>query len=130
MVYYLTCIITYIFLSLFCKWEIRGRHNVPKKGAFIIASNHSSYLDPPILAIGCFPKFLNFMGKEELFEGGFWRWYCLNTGCIPLRRKSGDFRAMKICIRKIKDGQPLALFPEGERSLDGNIGQAQPGIGF
>jgi len=130
MLYFLSYVVCYIFLVLFCGLKVKGKENIPKKGSFIIASNHTSYFDPPVLAIGCFPRIINFVGKEELFKVKFLRWYFSKAGCIPLKRNYSDFRAIKLCIRKLKEGSVLAIFPEGERSVDGKIGEGQPGVGF
>jgi len=130
MPYFLTCFFGVILLKLFCQFKITGKQYVPRQGAYIIASNHMSFLDPPILGVSCFPRFLNFIAKDELFDGGFTKWYCSNTYCIRLKRKSGDFGAIKESVRRLKAGKPLAIFPEGERSIDGDLGDGLPGIGL
>ena len=103
---------------------------MPKDGAYIIASNHMSFLDPPILGVSCFPAFLNFIAKQELLDKAFTNWYCRSTHCIFLKRGSGDLGAIKESIRRLKKGKPLAVFPEGGRSPDGSIQDGLPGVGF
>ena len=102
------------------------------EGAFILASNHSSYLDPPILAVGCFDynrgRKLSFLAKAELFNNKLFGWYISKLGAFSIKRSFGDIGAIRESIRRIRGGSPLVVFPEGERSPDGNLQEAFPGI--
>ncbi|MFC1709155.1 lysophospholipid acyltransferase family protein [Candidatus Omnitrophota bacterium] len=125
MIYKVTVVILFVLLKLFFRLRIMGVENIPKKGAFILASNHSSYLDPPILAVGCYNyglgRSLNFLAKDELFKSGFFSWYIRRLRAFPIKRSFGDIGAIRECIRRIRKGQPLVVFPEGERSPDGSM---------
>lgn len=130
MIYRITVSLLFIILKFFYHLRIQGVENIPKKGAFILASNHVSYFDPPILAVGCFmirPK-LNFIAKEELFCNKAFGWYIKKLGAFPIKRDFGDIGAIKESIRRIKRGEPLVIFPEGERSPNGEIKESFPGI--
>jgi len=92
-----------------------GLHHIPREGAFILISNHMSFLDPPL--IGTYiPREVVMMSKIENFEkpiiGQIVRWY----GAFPIRRGVGDIRALKQALRLLRDGQVLYLAPEGTRS--------------
>ena len=102
-----------------------GAELVPKDGPLIVASNHVSYLDPPIL--GCwFPRPIHYMAKEELFRvpvlGSLIR--AVNT--FPVNREQGDRAAIRHALRVLQQGGVVGIFPEGRRNLDGEA-QARSG---
>jgi 1-acyl-sn-glycerol-3-phosphate acyltransferase len=117
-----------LFKVLFC-FKAFGKKNIPKKGGFILASNHTSYLDPIALGIACTRK-LSFMAKQELFCNLFSTWFMSRLGVFPLKRDSADVSALKEAMQRLKNGGALVLFPEGSRRFDGVSLGPQPGIGF
>ena len=132
MIYTVTVAILFVLLKLFFRLKMQGTENIPSDGAFILASNHSSYLDPPILAAGCFDynrgRRLNFLAKDELFHRKLFGWYIGKLGAFPIKRSFGDIGAIRESIRRIRAGKPLVVFPEGERSPDGSLQQAFQGV--
>lgn len=128
MIYQITAISLFIIFKLFFRFKIEGLENIPQEGAFILACNHSSYMDPPILAAGCLRRKLNFLSKEDLFRSRIFGWYIRKLGAFPVKRNFGDIAAIKESIRRIRRGEPLVIFPEGERSPDGSIKEGFPGI--
>jgi 1-acyl-sn-glycerol-3-phosphate acyltransferase len=131
MLYPLVAGFFYIIFRLLFFLKIEGLENIPSKGSYIVASNHSSFLDPPILG-GAFYGArwinLNFLAKEELFRNKVFGWLLLNVRAFPVKRQTGDIGAIKECIKRIKKGEPLAIFPEGERSPTGELMPAFHGI--
>jgi 1-acyl-sn-glycerol-3-phosphate acyltransferase len=114
----------------YMRLDVKGRENVPKKGGFILVSNHVSNLDPIALGLAC-PGNVNFMAKEELFHPFFWGWILRLVNCFPLKRKGADLWAIREAIRRVSHGGGgLLIFPEGTRSLDGKLGKGQEGVGF
>lgn len=128
MLYFITLRLIVIVLKVFFRIEIVGRENIPSHGAFILACNHTSYFDPPILAAGCFRRRLNFLAKEELFRHRLFAWYIRHLGAFPIRREGSDISAVKESIRRMRRGEPLVIFPEGGRSKDGILREGLPGI--
>jgi len=132
MIYTVTVAILFVLLKLFFRLKIEGSENIPLKGAFILVSNHSSYIDPPILAVGCYDynrgRKLNFLAKDELFKNKLFGWYITKLGAFPIKRNFGDIGAIRETIRRIKKGMPIVIFPEGERSPDGSIKEGFPGV--
>ena len=119
-----------ISLSKIFLWlEVSGRTNIPKKGGFILASNHLSNLDPMILGVACYRE-LNFMAKEDLFRNGFFGRLISTVGAFPVKRDYGDVSAFKEAISRLKRGCALVIFPEGTRNQNTKNVQAQPGIGL
>jgi 1-acyl-sn-glycerol-3-phosphate acyltransferase len=116
------------FFKFFHRLEVIGLNNIPSKGAFILASNHQSYFDPP--ALGCkLPRNLHYFARDSLF---FWPLGFLirNLNSIPVNRSQLDIATLKRVLRVLKQGDPLLVFPEGTRSSDGQIQSGKKGIGL
>jgi 1-acyl-sn-glycerol-3-phosphate acyltransferase len=110
-------------------WQVEGRENVPPSGALILAPNHLSYLDPPL--VGCaIDRPAWFIAKVELFEvpvlGSFFR----ALHAYPVRRGTGDRAALKRTLELLAEGRAVTLFPEGTRSQTGELGEPEVGIGM
>ena len=108
---------------------VQGRKYIPRKGGFILASNHASFLDPIILGVAC-PRLLNFMAKHDLFGRRFLSWLISKLGAFPVRRNSADLSAIKEAINRLNNAGGLVLFPEGSRSADEKSQEVYPGIAF
>jgi len=127
--FYLVRAVLRIGFRLFFRAEYHGAHHVPASGGCIIAGNHVSYLDPPL--IGCAARRpLRFVGRDTLFRFRFSSWFFRSIRLVPLDRTRGDVAALRAGIRVVRDGDGLALFPEGTRSPDGQLQPAKGGIGF
>ena len=122
----------FVYLCLLLKYRMRvtGRENVPASGGAVIAANHCSYLDPPVMA-GCNNRrIVHFMARDTLFSNPIARWFFPRVAVIPLDRTRGDLGALKKAIATLKEGKVIGLFPEGTRSPDGRMHPAKGGIGF
>ncbi|MBF0489187.1 MAG: 1-acyl-sn-glycerol-3-phosphate acyltransferase [Candidatus Omnitrophica bacterium] len=102
---------------------------MPKKGAYILASNHISNLDPVILGIST-PRRLHFLAKAELFKSPLMGWWMKKLWAFPIKRGEGDFGALKKTLHFLKEGYPVLLFPEGTRRLDDKPLPPQAGAGL
>lgn len=129
MLYLIGWLLFLIFFKAYLKFKVVGRGNVPKEGAFIFAANHSSYLDPIILGISSYRN-LNYMARDTLFSRPLFGWVMKQIHSFPVKRHDNDFRAIKESLKKLKEGKPLVIFPEGARSKDENLKKGKPGIGF
>jgi len=103
--------------------------NVPDKGAFILISNHQSFLDPVLCGIGL-KRHLYFLARDSLFKNKLFGGLISSVNTIPVKRGRADFSSIKKIIGKLKDGGGVCLFPEGTRSEDGRIGRFKPGFGL
>jgi 1-acyl-sn-glycerol-3-phosphate acyltransferase len=108
---------------------VRGRERIPRTGAVIIASNHISYYDPPVVGSGV-PREVYFLAKEELFRNRFFGWLISRYNAIPLKRSVGDVGALKKAVGLLKQGRAVLMFPEGTRSLTGKLLKPKPGVGM
>jgi 1-acyl-sn-glycerol-3-phosphate acyltransferase len=120
---------TTIYDALF-RGDIAGLEHLPREGSFILASNHASHLDPPI--VGCLvPRQMAFFARKTLWSGRVSRWWLDTVGTIPVDRDGGtDVAAIKNVLRTLQSGKALILFPEGTRSPDGRLQTAKPGVGL
>jgi 1-acyl-sn-glycerol-3-phosphate acyltransferase len=110
--------------------EVVGLEHLPRSGGFLLAANHASFLDPPM--IGCqISRQIAYFARKTLWKGGFSSWWLDTVGTIPVDRDGGqDVSAIKRVLRAIKEERGLILFPEGTRTPDGNLQPAKPGVGF
>ena len=107
--------------------KVEGRENLPS-GSYVIASNHRSYADPPLIAVtsGC-SKF-SFVAKAELFRNPLFGWLIRKLGAFPVSRGTGNLSVIDDSVSKIKDGRRLVIFPEGTRSKTGKVGKGNTGV--
>lgn len=106
-----------------------GVENIPRHGGVLVVSNHQSYLDPVLLTVKVSRPF-SYMAKSELFENPFFSWLIRSLNAFPVRQGEGDVGAVKETIRRLQEGHALILYPEGTRTLTGEIGPMQPGVGL
>jgi cytidylate kinase len=98
-------------------------------GGVIVASNHISNIDPPLL--GCqVPGAIAFMAKEELFRGAFLRWLISSLYAIPIRRGRIDRTALRACLTELNRAMPLIMFPQGTRVKEGATGKVHSGVAW
>ena len=121
-------LLSWLYFRIFHRLEVIGTDNIPSTGAFILASNHQSYFDPP--ALGCkLPRNLHYFARDTLF---FWPLGLLirNLNSIPVNRSQLDIATLKRVLKVLQSGDPLLVFPEGTRSPDGQIQSGKKGIGL
>lgn len=120
-----------VALARLCfRLEGRGREHVPRVGPVLLVANHTSVLDPPLVAAAT-PRPVAFLAKAELFAvplfGRLIRW--LNSH--PLRREGADAGALRAALRLLRQGAALLVFPEGTRArVEGELRPARPGAGM
>ena len=98
----------------YCRMNVSGQENIPAVGPFILAPIHRSYVDTPI-ASGCTRRRMRFMGKDSMWKHQPLNWMLTALGAFPVTRGSADREAIMRAIQVLKSGEPLVLFPEGER---------------
>jgi 1-acyl-sn-glycerol-3-phosphate acyltransferase len=108
--------------------KVEGRENVPHGGCLIV-SNHLSYLDPTTVgwAVG---REIFFLGRKTLFKPPIMNWLLPMCNVIPIDRDGTDSSGLRKIIRMLRHGDGVLLFPEGTRSPDGDIQDAEPGAGL
>ena len=103
-----------------------GRENIPKKGAFIMVSNHGSLLDPPLLghAVG---RNISFMAKSELFSIPLIGFIIKACGAYPVKRGIIDKTTIKIACEKLSNNNSIGIFIDGTRQKDGRVNKPKQG---
>ena len=108
--------------------RVIGDENLIKAGPVLVASNHQSFLDPPLIG-NLYKTEMVYFARKTLFKGiGAWLYPQWNA--IPIDQEKPDTSSMKAAIRHLKEGWRVLIFPEGQRTLDGEICEAAPGIGM
>lgn len=116
----------YGFFKIFFRVEVDGKENIPTDEAFVVCSNHTSNLDPPLLG-ACVPFKLAFMAKEELFKNKVFGALIRSLGAFPVRRGTGDIGALRSAVKLLKSGNRIVVFPEGGRSDGKHLRRGKPG---
>ncbi len=127
MFYYVVRTICLVLFKILFRYRIHGKKNLPEHGAFIIASNHMSFLDPPAIGILTHRK-VNFMARQDLFKNRIFGFLIKNLGAMPLDRDRHDIMAIRKAIRLLRQNKIVVVFPEGRRSPDGELGKPLSGV--
>jgi 1-acyl-sn-glycerol-3-phosphate acyltransferase len=111
----------YVFFTLVIRLafglRVIGAAHVPRSGGCIVASNHFSGWDPPVVGIAT-PRELHFMAKRELFRVRAFAWVLRGVRAFPVDRKANDVGAIKEALRRLKAGHAIGIFFEGTRHAD------------
>jgi len=126
--YWVVWVVFRLLARALFRLQVSGAHHVPKRGGVVIASNHASYLDIPILGCGM-RRQASFIGRMDLFEGPA-GWLMRYLGWIPIRRERVDRKGFDEAIRRVQAGQAVVIYPEGSRTEDGKLQPGKPGVGM
>lgn len=115
------------FIAFF-SYRVIGKEKLVTEGPVLIASNHESFLDPPLVGIA-YDKEVYYLARKTLFRGfGAWLYPRLNS--VPVDQDRPDMTSLKTIIKLLKQGEQVVVFPEGARTLDGELQEGQPGTGL
>lgn len=118
-----------LIYSTYFHWRIFNPERVPLAGSVILASNHASYLDPPLVGAPLHRP-INYIGRDTLFRFPIFGAVIRSWNAVPIDRHGTSPRGLKIIIERLKAGGGIVLFPEGTRTQDGNLQLAKAGIGL
>ena len=113
-------------LQFWLRVDVRGQENIPTIGGVVLASNHVSLLDPPLIGTLVERK-VHFMAKDELFNNCFSNYFFSKLGAFPVKRGCADRNAIKKALSILADNKILAIFPEGTRSKNGILSPLEAG---
>jgi 1-acyl-sn-glycerol-3-phosphate acyltransferase len=122
-----------VLVRIFGGARIEGLEHVPRTGAFVLAANHASLADPPIIgwAVGHRTgRVIHFMAKVEMRSWPVAGWLATQSGVIFVRRGERDRAAQTQALALLRGGSPVGMFPEGTRSTDGRLQPGRPGTAF
>ena len=124
-------LVTHIFymirFKLVYRLEVQGKENIPKDNNYIIAANHLSTLDPPLVC-GVMNRGVAYMAKKELFENPFLRWWLDWLGAFAVDREKLGVSTIKTVMTIKKTGWVLGIFPQGTRQEPGEISNITKGF--
>ena len=113
----------------FFNYRVVGAENIPESGPCIVAANHCSFLDPPLVGVA-FQRGIHYLARKSLLDWPVLGPILPELNVIPIDQKNADRSALMGIIRVVRNGGAALIFPEGGRSFDGELQPAQPGIGM
>ena len=114
---------------LLFRFRVVHRERMIQSGPVILAMNHQSYLDPPLAGTTC-DRPIYFLARRTLLDVPLLGWVLPKVNVIPVNQEGVDRSAIKTLIRVLQAGNGVLVFPEGSRTLDGNLQSAEPGVGL
>ena len=124
-IYHLTRLVARVLF----RFRVIHPERVIQQGPVILAMNHESYLDPPFAGIAC-RRAIYFLARKSLLDVPVLGWVLPKLNVIPVDQEGGDRSALKALIRTLRANHGALVFPEGSRTLDGQLQPPQPGLGF
>ena len=118
-----------IFYRTYNRWEVFNPENVPATGPAILASNHASFLDPPLIGAAA-RREINYLARESLFRFPVLGSILKAVNAVPVDREGGGAAGLRAIFDRLLNGGAIILFPEGTRSPDGTLQTAKAGIGL
>jgi 1-acyl-sn-glycerol-3-phosphate acyltransferase len=121
-------LILHVIFGLYFRWKVYNRERVPMTGPVILAANHASFMDPPLVGTAL-PRGIYYLARHSLFRFPVIGPALRYLDAIPVDREAGA-GGLKIILERLFSGAAIILFPEGTRSPDGNFLPARSGIGL
>jgi 1-acyl-sn-glycerol-3-phosphate acyltransferase len=122
------CFFRSVYATYF-RWRVFNPERVPPDGPVILASNHASFLDPPLVGSGVH-RGINYLARESLFRFPGVGWLLRKWNSVPVDRDGGGAAGLKAILDRLLAGGAIILFPEGTRTRDGKLQPARSGIGL
>ena len=115
--------------KFYFRWRVYNAERVPLEGGVILASNHASFLDPPLVGAGV-KRGINYLARENLFRFPVMGWVLRHWQVVPVDRDGGGAAGLRAILDRLLAGGAIILFPEGTRTRDGKLQPARSGIGL
>lgn len=109
--------------------KVTGEEHLPRHSGYILATNHTSYFDPPLIG-SCVRGEVYYLAKTELFRNRCFAAFIRSINAVEVARGTVDRRSLQVCVQVLQKGNGLVVFPEGTRSKTGRLLAAKPGIGM
>lgn len=129
-VYEITKFIVSIYFTLYHRLEIFGKEKIPRDRPVIVAPNHASYLDPPVVGYAFYPGYLKFIAWDKLFSFKPFGAFLRKMGTVPVSQedKNSSAALLRLVMGYIKDGYSVFICPEGHRTEDGRLQPLEGGV--
>lgn len=106
---------------------VEGAEHVPREGPVVLASNHQSFLDIPLIAQALPGRHVSFLARDTLANSKLLAWIMDACGAVLVKRGASDRAALREMLAHLDGGDALAVFPEGTRTRDGSVGEFRRG---
>jgi len=125
-----TRIVNFVW-HLFFGFRVYNRENIPDRGGIIVASNHLTNYDPPLVGTAVWKREVFFFAKEELFViNPFYTWLLKYFNAFKVSRTGIDKKAIRHTEQLLRRGLCVIMFPEGTRSRKGVFLDFKSGVGY
>ena len=128
-IYRITWLACRLFFLIYFRWRIFNEERVTRTGSVILAANHTSFLDPPMIG-SAVRRPINFLARRSLFRFPLFGAYLRALNSVPVDRDGAGARGLKMILSRLLNGGGIILFPEGTRSSDGELQPARSGVGL
>jgi 1-acyl-sn-glycerol-3-phosphate acyltransferase len=118
-----------LIYATYFRWRVYDPQNVPATGPVILACNHASFIDPPLVGSGLHRP-INYLARESLFRFPILGAILRSWNAVPVDRDGGGAAGLRAILDRLLAGGAILLFPEGTRSKDGQLQPARAGIGL
>ncbi len=115
--------------TVYFRWRVLNVERVPLTGGVILAANHASFIDPPLVG-SALPRPINYLARETLFRFPVVGAVLRSWNAVPVNRDGGGAAGLKAILDRLLAGGGIILFPEGTRTLDGKLQPARSGVGL
>ena len=112
----------------FFRYQVVGRDKLIQDGPVLIASNHESFLDPPLVGVA-YDGAVHYLARKTLFKG-LTKWLYPRWNAIPVDQEAPDMSSLKKIIKILRSGERVVVFPEGARTLSGELQEGAAGVGL
>jgi 1-acyl-sn-glycerol-3-phosphate acyltransferase len=129
LLYWTGWFLTRVLIRIVFRMKAYNVNNIPSDGPFILACNHISLADPPVVGSNI-KRVLYFMAKKELFGNKLFGWLIRNVNAYPVNRRGIDRGAIDKACEILDSGKAVLIFPEGTRALENDFLPPRPGIGM
>ncbi len=130
MIYWIAFYLQKAFYKAYLSLKSYHHEKIPRRGGYIIASNHLSNLDPMLVGIAAGRR-LSFVAKKSLFKNPFVNFFLDQFGAFPIKRGAFDLQGIKEALRRLEAHQGVVMFPQGGRRSDNlDASEVKAGVGF
>jgi len=115
--------------ATYFRWRVYNPERVPLQGPVVLAANHASILDPPLIG-AALKRALNYLARDTLFSVPILGWLLRLWEVVPVDRDGGGAAGLRAIFDRLRNGGAILLFPEGTRTPDGQLQPARAGLGL
>ena len=116
-----------LMLTLGFSFRVKGRENVPQSGPLMVIANHASFFDPVAVGVAV-RRHLVFLARKTLFRNPLFGGLISSFNAVPIDQEGVGKEGIKTILHQLRQQSAVLVFPEGERTPDGNMVPLRPGI--